>query len=130
LPADLACPLESRCDEVAADVAFVNTAQVAVAYQLLPTANMLPWSLILWAAAALLLWANARLRGHPGYAFAALWGLVGVAIGQAEGRLVGARVSAGVALLLTALLLAQTLYLQRRWHRRAGADESRTAGAL
>ncbi|MDN3922839.1 hypothetical protein [Roseateles violae] len=107
--------------------AILNTAQVVVAYQLLPTGDMLPWSLMLWAIAALLLLgANARLQGHPAYAFAVLWGLVGVVIEQSGSSLPGARTSAGVALSLAALLLGQTLYLQWRAHQREGG----TAGAL
>ena len=45
--------------------AFLNTAQVIVAYRLLPTDAMLPWTLVLFGAAtALLLWANRRMRGN------------------------------------------------------------------
>lgn len=96
---------------------FLNVAQVAVAYHLLPTVDMLPWSLMLWAAAAaLLLWVNARLHGHPAYGFAALWGLVGVYVEQSTSPLAGAQVSAGIALLLAGLLLAQSLILLLRQH--------------
>jgi hypothetical protein len=100
--------------------AFLNTAQVAVAYKLLPIANMLPWSLTLWAAAALLLlWVNAQLRGHPAYGVAALWGLIGVYVEQSRSHLRGAEISATVALILGALLLLQTIYLLWRAHQMA-----------
>ena len=96
---------------------FLNTAQVAVAYRLLPVGDMLPWSLILWAAAALLLfWANAKLHGHPAYGLGVLWGLVGVYVEQSRSRLAGADVSAAVALGLAGLLLAQTMFLLWRAH--------------
>ncbi|WP_077034927.1 hypothetical protein [Pelomonas sp. KK5] len=98
--------------------AFLNTAQVAVAYQLLPAGDMLSWSLALWAAAALLVfWANAQLHGHPAYTLAVLWGLVGVYVEQSHSRLRGAEVSASVALSLALLLLAQTGWLLWRAHR-------------
>ncbi len=97
--------------------AFLNTAQVAAAYKLVPAGDQLAWSLMLWlAAAVLLLWANVQLRGHPAYAVAAMWGLVGVYVEQSHSRMRGAEVSAGVALGLAALLLIQTAYLFWRSH--------------
>lgn len=101
--------------------AFLNTAQVIVAEQLLPTVDQLPWSLVLWALAALLLlFANARLHqpdvGWPGlgYAAAGLWGLVGVYIKQSQGALPGATTSGWVALALAVVLLGQTVWLRMR----------------
>ncbi len=100
--------------------AFLNTAQVLVAYKLLPTSDMLPWSLLLWAVAAVLLFGvNALMRGHPAYGLAALWGLIGVFVEQSQSRLYGANISASVALILAALLLAQTGYLLWRAHQLA-----------
>ena len=94
--------------------AFLNLAQVIVAYRLLPAQEMLPWSLALWLlAGTLLLLVNRRQRGHPAYVLAALWGLFGVVVAQWPGALPGARVSAGVAGVLAVLLLLQTWRLRR-----------------
>lgn len=97
--------------------AFLNTAQVAVAYRLLPADDMLAWSLVLFAAAALLIaWLNARMRGNAGYVAAVLWGLAGVYLKQSGSALAGAQVAAWCALAIAAALLAQTVWLrlQRR----------------
>jgi hypothetical protein len=98
---------------------FLNTAQVVVAYELLSTAQMLPWSLVLWAAAAaLLLWLNAQLRsGNIAFALAAFWGLVGVFVRQSQSTLDGAPISAWVAAALGVVLLSQTAYLQLLRHK-------------
>ena len=99
--------------------AFLNTAQVIVAYGLLSTAQMLPWSLALWGiAAALLLFVNVKLHGHPAYAFAALWGLIAVYVDQSHSSLHGALASGEVALSLGAVVLAQTVILQWRAYQR------------
>ncbi|HEX2009430.1 MAG TPA: hypothetical protein VJN44_00715 [Roseateles sp.] len=91
---------------------FLNTAQVIVAHQLFNVERMLPWSLLLWGLAALLLFLlNRLLRGHWAYVAALLWGLLGVQLQQSRSSLAGADVSAGVALGLAALLALQTLWL-------------------
>lgn len=93
--------------------AFLNTAQVAVAYRLLPADDMLAWSLVLFAAAALLIaWLNARMRGNAGYVAAVLWGLAGVYLKQSGSALAGAQVAAWCALAIAAALLAQTVWLR------------------
>lgn len=99
--------------------AFLNTAQTIVAYRLLPTDTMLPWSLVLLVAAAVLLMAlNARMRGNIPYAAAAIWGLVAAWIKQKESTLPGADVAAVAALVVAVALLAQTEWLRRRARRR------------
>src|SRR6185437_13674452 len=56
---------------------FLNVAQVIVAFRLLPTVQMLPWTLLLFAlAAGGLRTAIVRLRGNPWYTLAGGWGLV------------------------------------------------------
>lgn len=107
---------------------FLNTAQVVVAYKLLSTVQQLPWSLVLWVlAAVLVLWVNTRLqRGNAVFALAALWGLVGVFVEQSKNRLAGADASAWVAATLAAVLLAQTVYLYLRRYR-ADAPRLRTS---
>ncbi|KMM73832.1 hypothetical protein ACP93_19630 [Xanthomonas sp. NCPPB 1128] len=98
--------------------AFLNTAQVIVAYRWLPTERMLPWSLVLFAlAAALLLGMNRAMRGNLAYAAAALWALAAVYIKQAASTLAGAQTAAWVALLLAAVLALQTLWLRLRARR-------------
>lgn len=93
--------------------AFLNTAQVIVAYRLLPTDDMLAWSLVLLAAAAaLLLLLNARMRGNAGYTIAALWGLAGVYVEQSGSVLHGAQIAAWGAVAIAVLLLAQILWLR------------------
>jgi hypothetical protein len=95
--------------------AFLNTAQVIVAYRLLPSDRMLPWSLALFAAAsALLLVANARMRGNVAYALVALWGLAAVYATQSQVALPGATTAAWVAAAMAALLAVQTLWLRMR----------------
>src|SRR5690606_9688073 len=72
-------------------------AQVIVAYELLPSDRQLPWSLVLWAAAAAtLLVLNHRMRGNLADVAAALWGLVAVAVRQAGHALPGAATPAWI----------------------------------
>lgn len=98
--------------------AFLNTAQVIVAYRLLPTQQMLGWSLVLFAAAAAVLLAlNARMRGNLGYVLAALWGLAAVYVKQSQAALPGASTAAYVALAIAALLVAQSVWLWARSER-------------
>jgi hypothetical protein len=85
---------------------FLNTAQVIVAFDLLPSARMLPWTLVLFALAAILLLASiARMRGNPWYTLAATWGLVGVYARQHGSGLAGAQVAGWVALGLAAAVV-------------------------
>jgi len=99
--------------------AFLNLAQVIVAYRLLPTDAMLPWSLLLLvAAAALLLLLNRGMRGNLAYAAVALWGLVAVFVKQSQSALPGASTVAWVAVAIGIVLLGQTLWLRAR--RRGG----------
>ncbi|KAB7775973.1 hypothetical protein NB717_003019 [Xanthomonas sacchari] len=98
--------------------AFLNTAQVIVAYRWLSTERMLPWSLVLFAlAAVLLLGMNRAMRGNLAYAAAALWALAAVYVKQAASTLAGAQSAAWVALLLAAVLALQTLWLRLRARR-------------
>jgi hypothetical protein len=86
---------------------FLNVAQVVVAFRLLPTADMLPWTLVLFAlAGALLLAVLVRLRGNPWYALAATWGLLGVYAKQQASVLPGASTAALVAMVLAVLVVA------------------------
>ena len=95
--------------------AFLNTAQVIVAYRLLSTGQMLGWSLVLFAAAAVVLLAlNARMRGNLGYVLAAVWGLAAVYVKQSQWALPGAHAAAWVALAIAALLVAQSVWLWAR----------------
>ena len=87
---------------------FLNVAQVVVAFELLPVDRMLPWTLVLFALACLLLLAVVvKLRGNPWYTLAAVWGLLGVHAKQQASALPGADMAANVALVL-ALLVALT----------------------
>lgn len=95
--------------------AFLNTAQVIVAYRLLSTQQMLAWSLVLFAAAAAVLLAlNARMRGNLGYVLAAVWGLAAVYVKQSQAALSGAQTAAWVALAIAVLLMAQSVWLWAR----------------
>lgn len=99
--------------------AFLDLAQVIVAYRLLPTVHMLGWSLVLLAfAAALLLAMNARMRGNVDYAGAAAWGLVAVYVKQSDWDVPGAATAAWVALAVAIALVLQTAWL--RWRDRDG----------
>lgn len=85
--------------------AFLNVAQVIVAFKLLPVTHMLPWTLVLFVlVAALLLVALACMRGNPWYALAAVWGLVGVYVKQHDWSLPGAQTAARVALGLAVIV--------------------------
>ena len=96
--------------------AFLNLAQVIVAYRLMSTTDMLGWSLAVFAGvAALLLWANARMRGNVDYAGAATWGLLAVYVKQSGWDLRGADVVAWCALGLAIVLVAQTVWLRMKW---------------
>ena len=95
--------------------AFLNLAQVIVAYRLLPVDRQLPWSLALFAlAAAMLLALNQRMRGNLAYVLAALWALVAVHVKQSGHDLPGADVAAWLALAIAAALAVQTAVLSRR----------------
>lgn len=95
--------------------AFLNIAQVIVAYRLLPTDAMLAWTLVLFVAAAvLLLWANHRMRGNLPFAAAALWALVAVYVKQSGWRLPGSDTAALVAVVVALVLAAQTAWLRLR----------------
>lgn len=97
---------------------FLNTAQVAVAFELVSTQVMLPWTLVLYAlAAALLLGMLVLLRGNPWYALAALWGLAGVYVRQQASPLPGAQTSALIALSLAVLVVLAALGLGIRYRR-------------
>jgi len=96
--------------------AFVNIAQVIVAYRLLSTTDMLPWSLVLFGALAVwLLWANHRMRGNPDYAGAATWGLIGVYVMQSGWGLRGAVGASWCALALAVALVGQTVWLRFKY---------------
>lgn len=93
--------------------AFLNTAQVIVAFRLLPLDDMLPWSVgLLVLAAVLLLIANARMGGNVIYALAAVWGLAAVYLQQSISPLPGAPTAALAAAVVAAVLVLQTLWLR------------------
>ena len=95
---------------------FLNLAQVIVAYELASTTHQLPWSLALFALAALmLLVVNLRMRGNIDYVIAALWALVAVFVKQWDSGMAGARTAACVAIAIAVLLVLQTLVLRRRY---------------
>ncbi|MCK9487966.1 MAG: hypothetical protein M0Q42_00925 [Xanthomonadales bacterium] len=98
--------------------AFLNLAQTIVAYQVLPTGNMLAWSAVLYLlAAALLLGMNQAMRGNLAYAAAALWGLVAVYVQQSGWTLAGSDAAAWIAVAIAVVLAAHTVWLRRqRWH--------------
>ncbi len=109
--------------------AFLNTAQVIVAFRLLPVDRMLSWSLPLLAiAAALLLIFNQKCRGNLAYVAAALWGLVAVAVKQSTNPTEGAQASAWAALLVAAVLVVQTLSLAWRQRKARGVSRRPAAG--
>lgn len=97
---------------------FLNIAQVIVAFGLLPTENMLPWSAALLAiAAGLLLALNARMHGNLAYVAAAVWGLAGVYVKQSAAPLPGAAEAGWIAAVIAAALLLQTAWLLQRRRR-------------
>lgn len=94
-------------------VAFIQTAQVIVAFRLLPLDAMLPWSVgLLVLVALLLLIANARMGGNVIYALAAAWGLAAVYIKQSISTSPGAQAAAFAAAAVAAVLVLQTLWLR------------------
>lgn len=93
--------------------AFLHTAQVIVAFRLLPLDDMLPWNIgLLVLAALLLLIANARMGGNVIYALAAAWGLAAIYLKQSVGTLPGAQTAALAAAAVAAVLVLQTLWLR------------------
>ncbi len=95
--------------------AFLNLAQVIVAYRLLPLENMLPWSLVLLVAAGVLLLVyNHRMSGNLAFALAAVWGLAAVYVKQSSHQLTGAPTAAVAAVVIAVILAAQTLWLLAR----------------
>lgn len=89
---------------------FLNVAQVIVAFRLLPLVDMLPWTLALFAlAAVLVLTAITRMAGNPWYASAVVWGLLGVYARQHGSDLAGAGVAAWTALILAGVVAAWSL---------------------
>ena len=93
--------------------AFLNTAQVIVAYKLLPTDNMLWWSVLLFAlAAALLLSFNRRMHGNLALVAAAVWALVAVYVKQSTSTLPGSSAAAWVAIGIAVALVGQTIWLK------------------
>ena len=95
--------------------AFLNTAQVIVAYDLLPTNNMLGWSIaLLGMATILLLLLNQRMHGNMAYVAAAVWALVAVYMKQSDSTLAGSGTAAWLALLIALLLVVQTAWLKWR----------------
>jgi len=96
--------------------AFLNLAQVIVAYKLASTTQQLPWSLVLFALAALmLLMVNLRMRGNIDYVIAALWALVAVYVQQSDSGMPGAQVAAWIAIGIAAVLVLQTILLRRTY---------------
>ena len=95
--------------------AFLNLAQVMVAYEVMPVDAQLPWALGLYAVAAVVLLAlNHRMRGNIVYAAAALWALVAVYVRQSGHDLPGSGASSWVALAIAVLLCVQTAMLRVR----------------
>ena len=95
--------------------AILNTAQVIVAYQLLPTGNMLGWSVVLLVIAAVMLLAlNRRMRGNLAYVAAALWALAAVYMKQSASELPGADTTAWLGIAIAVILAVQTIWLRLR----------------
>ncbi|MDH5831552.1 hypothetical protein QFW80_13600 [Luteimonas sp. M1R5S18] len=94
--------------------AFLNLAQVIVAYGWLPADDQLPWSLALFAVAAIVLLAlNHRMRGNLAYVAAALWALAAVYVKQSGHDLPGADTAAWLAVAIAVALAVQTVFLLR-----------------
>lgn len=94
--------------------AFLNLAQVIVAYELLPLLPPLAWTTALLAmAAALLLAANWRMGGNWAYCAAAVWGLVAVHVKQSGHDANDADAVATLALAIAALVVMQSAWLAR-----------------
>jgi hypothetical protein len=95
--------------------AFLNLAQVIVAFRLLPTDQMLGWSAVLLAiAGVLLLVFNHLMHGNIGFGAAAVWGLAGVYVKQSASALPGADQMAWFAAGLALALIVQTMWLVLR----------------
>jgi prepilin signal peptidase PulO-like enzyme (type II secretory pathway) len=98
--------------------AFLNTAQVIVAYGTFSKQQQLPWSLVLFAAAAaLLLWANRQMRGNLAYAAAAVWGLAAVYVKQSQSGLEGAGTAAWTAAAMAIVVAVHAMVLRLRSRR-------------
>lgn len=96
--------------------AFLNLAQVIVAYKLASTTDMLPWSLVIFGLAALmLLMVNLRMRGNIDYVIAALWALIAVYVKQSDSGLAGSQTAAWVAIGIAVVLVLQTVMLRRKY---------------
>lgn len=94
--------------------AFINLAQVIVAFELLPTERMLGWSMGLFAAAfATLLMLNRLFHGQLAFVAAAVWGLVAMYVKQSQSTLPGAGTMAAIALGAVAVLVVHALVLRR-----------------
>ncbi|HET7268270.1 MAG TPA: hypothetical protein VFJ15_09185 [Oleiagrimonas sp.] len=95
--------------------AFLNVAQVIVAFQLFSTTHMLPWTLVLFVLVAVLLLVSiVRLRGSVWYALAAVWGLVGVYVKQSGADLRGAQTAAWIALALAVIVAVASVVVTWR----------------
>ncbi len=95
--------------------AFLNTAQVIVAYRLLPVDDMLGWSVALFVIAGLMLLVlNQRMRGNVAFIAAAAWALAGVYAKQSDSALPGAETAAWIALAIAAVAVLQTVWLRLR----------------
>lgn len=102
--------------------AYLNTAQVIVAYGWLPTDNMLGWTLVLLVLATLLvLVVNQLLRGHFAYPAAVIWALAGMYVKQSGWDLPGAANIATLALVLIIIVVIQTVWLRVRAYRQPRA---------
>ena len=106
---------------------FLDVAQVIVAFRLLPTGHMLPWTLALFVVLTLLLiGALVSMRGNPWYALAAMWGLAAVYVKQGASELPGALVAGWIALGLAVVVASLCVVLLWRWRR--STDASRMTG--
>lgn len=95
--------------------AFLNLAQVIVAYRVLSPDAMPAWSLaILALAGGLLLVFNTRMRGNVMFVAAAVWGLAAVYVKQSGWDLPGAGMTALAALVVAIVLVLQTAWLRVR----------------
>ena len=109
--------------------AFLNLAQVVVAYKLASTTQQLPWSLAIFGLAALmLLMVNLRMRGNIDYVIAALWALVAVYVKQSDSGLAGAQTAAWVAIAIAVVLALQTVLLRRKYPGRLLPNPARATG--
>lgn len=93
---------------------FLNLAQTLVAYRLLPTGDMLGWSLgLLGVATVALLAINQRLRSVA-YAAAATWGLVATYAKQSQSALPGASTAALAALVAAGVVALHGIVIATR----------------